>query len=163
MIDKLTAGKSPPQEINIVVETPKNSFHKINFDPETRAFTLKRISKKKAPGNYGFIPRTHSSDGSWIDALLLSEDPITTGIVVNSRPIGAIRTSHEDIVEDKIIAVVIGDQSFEDVEDINDLPKHILKEITDFFDFGKGTKVFNKDKAEEIISHSMELYKREFG
>jgi len=74
--------------------------------------------------------------------------------------------------DDKILAVPVKDPRFDEMKDINDVPKHILKEIAEFFETykhlepGKWVKVKewkNAEEAKKAILHGVELYKKEFG
>ncbi len=57
----------------MVVEIPKGSSNKYEYDKELGAFRLDRVlySSLHYPGDYGFIPGTLASDGDPMDVLTL--------------------------------------------------------------------------------------------
>jgi len=71
----------PFSTIDAVVETPKGSRNKYEFDPNTGAIRLDRVlfSSIHYPGDYGFIPGTVSGDGDPLDVLILVEEPTFPG------------------------------------------------------------------------------------
>jgi inorganic pyrophosphatase len=57
------------------------------------------------------------------------------GVVVKCKPIGYLIMSDEEGVDNKLIAVPVSkaDPYYADVQDIADIPKHVLKEVEIFF------------------------------
>ena len=88
----LDPGPAFPEVVRMVVEIPKGSSNKYEYDAELRAFRLDRVlySPVHYPGDYGFIPGTLASDGDPMDVLALVEEPSFSGCVVEVRPVGAI-------------------------------------------------------------------------
>ena len=76
-------GDDAPEIINVVVEIPKNSHNKYEFDDKTGVFKLDRVLYFPIhyPADYGFIPETRSEDGDYLDVLILGGDPIFAGCV----------------------------------------------------------------------------------
>ncbi|HEY2456826.1 MAG TPA: inorganic diphosphatase, partial [Candidatus Acidoferrum sp.] len=76
--------------IKAVVETPKGSRNKYEFDSADRTFTLKRVlpAGMAFPYDFGFFPSTLADDGDPLDVLLLMDEPAFCGCVVNCRLIG---------------------------------------------------------------------------
>ena len=72
--------------------------------------------------------------------------------------------------DDKIIAVAAGDQSVNYINDIDELPPHLMKEVHRFFEDykkleNKEVKVedfLGKEEAFRIIHESIALYDRNF-
>jgi inorganic pyrophosphatase len=122
--------------IDAVVETPKGSRNKYEFDPDTGAIRLDRVlfSSIHYPGDYGFIPGTVSGDGDPLDVLILVEEPTFPGCRVRVRPIGVLLMEDEKGVDEKILGVPVADPRFEEVTDLPDLPHHWLTEVENFFE-----------------------------
>ncbi len=162
----LSAGKNAPHVINVVVEIPKGSRNKIEFDRQLEVFRLDRIlhSPVHYPGDYGFIPGTLSLDGDPLDALVLVTDPTFTGCVLSARPIGVLLMTDEKGEDEKILAVPERDPRYEEVSDLRDLPRHLLKELEHFFGVykdleGKETAVLGWEpvlRAHQIIRRAIE-------
>lgn len=89
----LTPGDYENGEITVVVEIPQGSSHKIEWDRKVGVMKLDRVEPAifAKPTNYGFIPQTLDEDGDELDVLLITDAPLTTGIVVNYTTIQIVR------------------------------------------------------------------------
>ncbi len=134
--------------IDVLVETPKGSRSKYEWDPDRGGLRLDRrlYSATVFPADYGYVAETKGADGEALDALVLSEDGTFPGCWILARPIGVfwIRYPEEDedggegeTREAKIVAVPEQDPDWAEVHDLADLPKHQLEEISHFFDIYK--------------------------
>jgi len=122
-------------EFNVVIEIPHGSQNKYELDPETGALFLDRVLYGAAfyPGNYGFIPSTKAEDGDALDVILYMTNPVPPATVVKSRAIGILKMEDSGEMDSKIIAVPTSDPYFNDIINLNDLPAHRIKELSDFF------------------------------
>lgn len=168
--DDLSPGNNIPDEFNVVVEIPKGSQNKYEYDPELGAFALDRVlfSPLHYPGDYGFVPQTLASDGDPLDALILVNFPTFPGCVVKARPIGVMEFMDDGESDDKILCVPVDDIRFKDVQNLEDVPEPIRDEIAHFFKVykeleGKTVEVkawHDVDKAKEITKASVEAYQQ---
>jgi inorganic pyrophosphatase len=123
----------------IVIETPKGSAQKFNYDPATRFFKLKKILPAGMffPYDFGFIPGTLGEDGDPLDVLLLNDHPTFTGCLVEARLIGALRLyqskGNKKIRNDRFICVSAESVCYSQYHAIADLPVTLVKELVDFF------------------------------
>lgn len=104
--------------VNVVVEIPAGTNHKIEYQKEKDAFEndlengqIRIIRFLPYPGNYGFIPSTfmdpaQGGDGDALDILLVAEY-VETGQVVEAKPIAALRLNDSGEIDTKIIAVPV--------------------------------------------------------
>lgn len=124
-----------PYEIEAIVEIPQGSRNKYEYDHLAHHFRLDRVlhSSVHYPTDYGFIPESLSKDGDPLDVLILVLDPTFTGCHVPARVIGLLRMRDEKGEDEKILAVPTGDPRFDDIDDIDDVTGHWLKEIENFF------------------------------
>ena len=131
----LVPGPSVPEVVYAVIEIPKGSRNKYEYDKDMEAFALDRVlySPFHYPAEYGIIPQTLYDDGDPMDIIVLMEQPTFPGCVIETRPIGIMRMIDGDDNDDKILGVPINDPRFKDVNDIDDVPKHLLDEIAHFF------------------------------
>lgn len=129
-------------EMNVIVEIPRESHNKYEIDKKTGIIKLDRANYSAAayPFDYGFVPQTLWDDGDALDAILLTTYPLTVGVLVNARPIGILNMNDSGDIDDKIIAVPAEDKRWDDVRDIADVNKHTLKEIRHFFETYKHLK-----------------------
>ncbi|MEA3504295.1 MAG: inorganic pyrophosphatase [Bacteroidota bacterium] len=143
------------------------------------------------PAMYGFIPQTYSGktvaeycalkvgrddikgDGDPIDICVLTEKVISHGdILVRAIPIGGFRMIDGNESDDKIIAVMNDDAVYGDYKNISDVPELIIERLKHYFLTYKDlpgqerdveiTETFCVDEAHEIISRSMQDYKKRF-
>ena len=127
--------------IEMMVEIPKGSRNKYEYDHERRAMRLdhRLYSAVTFPADYGFVAGTEGADGEPLDALVLLEDPTFPGCLVRARPVGVFWMADEKGPDAKIICVPVDDprSSSGRVSDLADLPRHLLDEIEHFFDVYK--------------------------
>jgi inorganic pyrophosphatase len=124
------------QTIDVVVETPRGSRNKYEFDEDTGLIWLdRRLPGSFAfPADYGFVPGALGSDDEPLDALVLTAEPTYPGVRVRARPIGVfwIVTGHGR--EAKLVCIPEGEPAYAEVADLAELPAHQLAELTNFFD-----------------------------
>lgn len=129
--------------INVVVEIPTGSSHKIEWDRKIGVMKLDRVEPKifAKPTNYGFIPQTLDEDGDELDVLLITDEPLSTGLVVEARVIGVMKFVDGGEVDDKIIAVPADDRQTGDaIQTLEDLPKQLIRQIEHHFSHYKDLK-----------------------
>ena len=139
----LDAGDVDSGIINVVVEIPTASNHKIEWDRRLGAFKLDRIEPAifAKPTNYGFIPQTLDEDGDELDALIITDQPLTTGIFLKARVIGVMKFVDDGEVDDKIVVVPEDDRNTGNaIKALSDLPAQLIKQIEFHFNHYKALK-----------------------
>jgi inorganic pyrophosphatase len=137
-LDAIPAGKSPPNDINVVVEVSIGG-EPIKYEMDKAAGTLVvdrfLYTPVRYPGNYGFVPHTLSEDGDPIDVLVANTRPIFPGAVINVRPIGVLKMEDNAGGDEKIIAVPSDrlTQRYVHVQTFSDLPEITRQQIEHFF------------------------------
>lgn len=131
----LPTGPNPPELIHVIVEIPSNTRNKYEFDHEGGFVRLDRVlySSLQYPSDYGLIPRTLYDDGDPLDVLVLIKEPTFPGCVLQARPIGIFRMKDQGQPDDKILAVVDDDPLYQEYQELEDVPRHFLREVTHFF------------------------------
>ena len=73
--------------VYVVVETPRGSAAKLEFDPDLKLFTLSKalILGLAYPYDWGFIPSTKGEDGDPLDALVLHAPPPHPALSSNAK------------------------------------------------------------------------------
>ncbi len=119
----------------MIVEIPKNSSNKYEYDTATGVFRLDRAlySPMHYPGDYGFIPGTLADDGDPMDVLVLVAQPSFTGCLIMVRPIGFLDMVDSGQPDQKVLAVPLRDPRYDQVETRNQVFPHTLREIEHFF------------------------------
>ncbi len=93
------------------------------------------------PTNYGFIPQTLDEDGDELDALIITDEPLTTGIFMEAKVIGVLEFVDDNEVDDKVIVVPADDRNTGNaINSLEDLPPQLLKQIEHHFNHYKDLK-----------------------
>ena len=93
------------------------------------------------PCNYGFIPQTIDEDGDELDVLMITDQPLTTGIWMKAKILGVMKFVDGGEVDDKIICVPADDRNNGDkYQKLEDLPKQLIKQIEFHFNHYKDLK-----------------------
>lgn len=131
----LPIGNEFPRIINAVVEIPKGSRNKYEYDIQLGVFKLDRVlySSMHYPEAYGFVPGTLWDDGDPLDILIFIDQPLFTGVLVEVKPIGILRMKDEKGPDDKLLSVAVNDPTYRHINDMKDIPRHLLVEIEHFF------------------------------
>ena len=141
-LDRLTAGKSMPDDFNVVIEISAHAAPiKYEFDKETEALFVDRFMATAMfyPANYGFVPQTLSLDGDPVDVLVVTPFPLPPGVVVRCRALGLIPMEDESGVDAKLVAVPIEKLCpvYKDIQQLKDLPELLLRQMVHFFEHYK--------------------------
>jgi inorganic pyrophosphatase len=136
----LSTYKQDSDELNVIIETPKGSRNKYNYDEDNDLFKLGGVLPAGAvfPFDFGFIPSTLGGDGDPLDVLLLMDEPAFPGCLVHSRLIAVIEAEQterdgETTRNDRLIAVAADSNTHQKVRALADLSPNLLDEIEHFF------------------------------
>ncbi|NJO37222.1 MAG: inorganic diphosphatase [Rhizobiales bacterium] len=141
-ISKVSIGKNPPDDINVVIEVSLRSDPiKYEFDKDSGAIMVDRFlyTTMFYPCNYGFIPHTLAADGDPIDVMVIGRMPVQPGAILAARPIGVLELEDEAGGDEKILAVPARKitQLYDRVNSWLDVPEIDLKRIQHFFEHYK--------------------------
>ena len=169
-MSKLSIGSKAPEVCQAIIEVPRGSQNKYEFDKEQGIVKLDRVlfAPMFYPCDYGFFPETLGGDGDPLDVLVMVTNPLFPGVAVDVRPIGVLLMSDDKGQDEKVLAVAKDDPRFKHVNDLNDIPEHIRNEIAFFFESykileKKETKIDGwKDAAaaKALIKEAMGNYKK---
>jgi inorganic pyrophosphatase len=164
------SGVFDPNVIYVVVEVPKGSRNKYEYDKRQGFVKLDRVlfSPIHYPGDYGLIPQTHYDDGDPLDVLVMVNEPTFPGCIIEARPIGLFRMMDRGVAVDKVLAVPAYDPNFRDYYDLPHIPQHFLAETGHFFEVykeleGIQTEVLGWERAtvaREQILYAVGLYRK---
>jgi inorganic pyrophosphatase len=124
-----------PQVIEIIVEIPRGSRNKYEWDENAGVLRLDRVLSSSVFYNfdYAFVEGTRAEDGDHTDALLLVDEPIFPGCHVQARPVGGLEMSDEHGFDFKVLCVAVGDPLYRHVTRLEQIEPHRLREIENFF------------------------------
>ena len=187
-------GEKSPNVVNAFIEIIPADSIKYEIHKPSGYIMVDRPQKfsNNMPCLYGFIPQTYcdeqvaaysrektgradiTGDGDPLDICILSERNFLHGnILTEAKVIGGFRMLDSGEADDKIIAVLKGDQAYGEMNDISEMPKMVIDRVRHFFltykDLDGGAKnveithVYGRDEAFEVIKRSHEDYKHKFG
>jgi inorganic pyrophosphatase len=127
-------------DVTAIIETPKGSPNKYDYDPGCGAFKLAGVMPEGTtfPYDFGFIPSTLAEDGDPLDVLVFLDAPVVVGCVLTVRMLGVIeaeqRKKGQDwIRNDRLLAVATHAHTHDHVRTLDDLRPRLLDEIEAFF------------------------------
>ena len=131
----LDPGPTTPKIVRMIVEIPKHSTNKYEYDKELGVFRLDRAlySPVHYPGDYGFVPGTLAVDGDAVDVLALVEEPSFPGCLLEVRPLGVMNMIDQDQSDQKILAVPNRNPRYDEVQSLDQIFAHVRREIEHFF------------------------------
>ena len=155
----IPAHPKSPQRVNAIIEIPKDTNVKYEYNSKLEVFTYDRslLSAMVYPASYGFIPQTLAEDGDALDVMIYNATPINTGTLVESRVIGVLDMEDDGFKDYKILATPIS--HIREYRSLADIDPNFLKICQNFFAHykdlnNKKVKVFDwheADIAKEIV------------
>jgi inorganic pyrophosphatase len=153
----------------VLVEIPKGSRNKYEWDPELGAIKLDRylFSSVVYPTDYGFVPKTCAQDGDPLDAMVCVTEPTFPGCVIEVKAIGLLRMTDDAGQDDKVVCVPHHDPNWNTLEVLDDIPANLRDEIEHFFSIykqpeGITVKVdgwYSREEAYEEVERARERFK----
>jgi inorganic pyrophosphatase len=154
-------------EFDVIIEIPKGSRNKYEYDHETGRIRLDRMlfTSTRYPDDYGFIEGTLGLDGDPLDALVLLEEPTFPGCLIRCRALGMFRMRDEAGGDDKVLCVPIADQRAAWRRELSDISDYHRLEVQRFFEVYKdlepgksieGAHWVEREETEEEIRSSYE-------
>ncbi len=190
----VSIGEEAPEVIQTFIEIVPSDTVKYEVDKATGYLKVDRPQKFSniIPSLYGFVPQTYCDQGvaefcmeqtgrrdivgdkDPLDICVLTERNVTHGnILVPAIPIGGLRMIDGGEADDKIIAVLKGDEVYKDWDDIDHCPNAIIERLKHYFLTYKQmpdspqkceiTHVYGREEALEVIRRSQADYKAKFG
>src|ERR1700750_1904860 len=129
-----------PETVTALVESPKGSPQKFDYDPEQQRFRLNKIlpAGLMFPFDFGMIPGTKGEDGDPLDIVVIDEHGTFPGCLVECRLIGALQAEQTErdgktVRNDRLLGVPVVSQLFPHINDLEQLPDNILNQLEHFF------------------------------
>ncbi len=166
----LTPGDWQNGSVFTVVEIGMGSSMKIEWDREKACFMLDRVEPAifAKPCNYGFIPQTLDDDGDELDTLIVTHEPLPTGIYLEARVIGILQFEDDGEADHKVVVVPADDRHTGDsIKSLDDLGERWKQQIEHHFAHYKdlkkpgSTKVLGWgtiEEAKQVIESSIERW-----
>ncbi len=158
------------ETLHIVVEIPKGSRNKYEWDEELQAIKLDRylFSSVVYPTDYGFVPGTWAGDDDPLDAMVCVTEPTFPGCVIEVKPIALFRMTDDHGEDAKVLCVPCNDPNWNTLDRLEDLPDRLQDEIEHFFSIYKGPEGktvevdgwYSREDALEEIEISRERWRK---
>ena len=182
-------GPEPPRVVNAYIEITPFDLMKYEVDKATGYLRVDRPQRTSSqpPALYGFIPRTYCGprvgrlapsaergDGDPLDICVISERPITKSeILLSARVVGGLQMIDRGEADDKIVAILVGDYVWGNVDEVSALPSVLIERLEHYFSTYKmvpGQKspiriagIYGSGHATRVIEAAMQDYNEEFG
>ena len=188
-------GEQAPEISRCFIAVVPGDQMKYEVDKETGYLIVDRpnLYSSSVPVLYGFIPMSYSAeksadycmeksglknltgDGDPIDVIILTDRQIPRGdLIVEALPIGGLRMIDKGETDDKILAVLKGDQTYGHLTDISQVPRALMKRIKHYFltykddpenpiqDIVNIAAEYGRKEAFEVVKAGFEDYKDHF-
>jgi len=131
----MSRSEPTPDELVCVVEIPKGSRNKYEYDERLGGIKFDRLLMSAAtyPADYGYLRGTLGQDGDPLDALVCLYEPTFPGCLIPVKAIGLFEMRDEKGLDDKVICVPVEDPYWNRYEELEDLPLLLRQEIEQFF------------------------------
>ena len=159
------------EPVRVIVEIPKGSRNKYEYNHETGEMELDRrlFAAVSYPTEYGFVPETLMEDGDELDALVAVTEPTFPGCVVRVNPIALLRMFDGDTPNHKMLGVPLTDPAWARLKSTDDLPGDLAQEVIHFFEVytdleGQDWRIEGwapREEAVEVIKEARERFIRE--
>ena len=126
-------------EFEAIVEIPRGSRNKYEMNHESGELWLDRelFTATRYPADYGFIEGTLGEDSDPLDALVLVSEPTFPGCEIDVRPVGVFKMRDDKGIDHKVLCVPVSDPLWRTIENLKEVPPHLLDEIEHFFNVYK--------------------------
>ena len=173
ILHDIPESRITPEDFLAYIEISAHSKNKYEYDEECRCLVLDRVlyTSTHYPQNYGFIPRTWRQDEDPLDVLVLSSESVVPMSLVRCYPIGILKMVDSGETDEKIIAICENDPFYNNFASMDDVPAHILEEISHFFqhykelEHGKDTVIegfLGVEEAKKTIAECRKRYDERF-
>jgi inorganic pyrophosphatase len=168
-----TPGEIDQHLVTTVIEIPKGSILKVEYNRKKCTFELDRIEPEifAKPSNYGFIPQTLDEDGDELDTLVVTPEPVPMGVIVKAKILGVLNFEDDGEKDHKIICVPADDRNTGNlIQKLDDLGEQWKNKVEYHFNTYKDlkkrgtTKVLGYGTPEDavrVIKECMERFEKE--
>ncbi|MGN8072496.1 inorganic diphosphatase [Mucilaginibacter sp. 22184] len=129
-----------PTTITAMIECPKGSNQKFDYDPAEKRFKLNKILPAGLvfPFDFGMIPGTKGEDGDPLDIIVISEGSAFPGCLVDCRIIGGLKAEQTErnghkVRNDRFIGIPDVSLLYSDIHTLEELPQVLIDQLEAFF------------------------------
>jgi inorganic pyrophosphatase len=140
LLTQICTFRKNQNELNVIIETPKGSRNKLDYEPDLGVFELAGVLPEGSvfPYDFGFVPSTLGEDGDPLDVLVLLDESVPTGCLISARLIGVIEADQTEqdgqtTRNNRLLAVATRAHTHADVKTLDDVRPKMVEEIEHFF------------------------------
>ncbi len=174
-LSRLPALDTSSGDVTAVIETPKGSANKYDYDEGFAAFKLVKVMPEGMtfPYDFGFVPSTVGEDGAPLDVLVFLDAAVVVGCILAVRLIGVIEAKQrknggDRIRNDRLLAVATHAHTHQHVQTLDDLRPGLVDEIEAFFQHynemkGSEFKPINRGgpkKARKVLDQGEAVFRK---
>lgn len=175
LLSELSTFDPETGDLTVVIETPKGSPNKYDYDSRYGAFRFAAVLPEgmSFSFDFGFVPSSLGDDGDPLDALVLMDAPIPVGCVLSAKLIGVIAAKQREddgewVSNDRLLAVATRSRRNKHINSLDDLRPELLDEIEAFFkhynylagkEFKPGGR-FGPDEARKLVDAGVNRYSK---
>lgn len=141
--------------VNSIIEIPKGSIQKYEWDYEFNMYVLDRTlpSTLPYPMSYGMIPNTLADDGDNLDVCVYATEPINRDTIVRLKIVTALNMIDDGEIDYKLIGVLESNPNIDKYNEYTDLDQVVLEHTKNFFSLYK-TRTNKKVEIKDWLSSS---------
>ncbi len=185
----LTPGERAPQVVNAFIEITPFDLVKYETDKQSGYLRVDRPHRTSSlpPTLYGFVPGTYAGDRvaklmhgaehgdhDPLDICVMSERPIARAeVVLSARIVGGIPMLDHGEADDKLIAVLVNDNVWNEVREVSELPQPLVDRLRHYFSTYKllpgepsqSVKVgapYGREHAHAVLQAAIDDYRERF-
>jgi inorganic pyrophosphatase len=134
-----TNKTSEVAHLEVIIETPKGSRNKLKYDPASERLKLSKVMPEGMmfPYDFGYVPSTKAEDGDPLDVLVLTDEPLFPGCLVECKLIGVIEVEQtqegEKYRNDRLIAVASASLLYSNINNLDELNSVVREQVEQFF------------------------------
>jgi len=135
--------------LEAVVEIPRGSSVKYEFDKNDARLVVDRISELSYPYNYGFFEGTLSEDGDPLDVYILQTPELVPGACVAVEVVAVVYTEDGGLSDPKVLAIPTFSED-------KRLDAGTLEEVVNFLEnYKESSKVVKVEKNRQVAEHEV--------
>ena len=143
LVNRIPIGQQYPCIVNCIIEIPRGTSTKYEYDEELDIFKLNRClySSMNYTASYGFIPQTLALDNDPLDVVVYNNTPIDTGVLVEVKPIATLDMNDNGHKDYKVVCVPTS--HIREYRSLKDLEAHWGSKTENFFTHYKDLEATN--------------------
>ncbi len=119
-----------------IVTMPKDTTVRYVLDRESGFLKVAALLSEttRYPGNSGMVPRTATTEGSPLEAMILGERPLQALVLARVRPIGVFKYLSRGVMDARLVCVHCDDRDVAEYDNLQQYPQYRLAQLRSFLE-----------------------------